>query len=83
MGFEYDKFKVQIKLAISRINNLQVKHQNSLCGRRKEVADLLRNGQEERARLLVRLVPVGRAVLTGVCRSSTWCGTTTWPRSTT
>ena len=53
MGFEYDKFKVQIKLAISRINNLQMKHQNSLCGRRKEVADLLRNGQEERARLLV------------------------------
>lgn len=54
MSFEYDKFKVQIKLAISRINSLQQKHQNGICGRRKEIADLLKNGQEERARLLVR-----------------------------
>lgn len=53
MGFEYDKFKVQVKLAISRISSLQQRHQNSLCGRRKEIADLLKAGQEERARLLV------------------------------
>lgn len=53
MGFEYDKFKVQVKLAISRITSLQQRHQNSLCGRRKEIADLLKAGQEERARLLV------------------------------
>lgn len=53
MGFEYDKFKVQVKLAISRIISLQQRHQNSLCGRRKEIADLLKAGQEERARLLV------------------------------
>lgn len=53
MGFEYDKFKVQVKLAISRITSLQQKHQNSLCGRRKDIADLLKAGQEERARLQV------------------------------
>jgi len=51
--FEYERFRVQIKLALSRINTLQQKHQNSICGRRKEVGDLLKNGQEERARLLV------------------------------
>lgn len=63
MGFEYDKFKVQVKLAISRIVSLQQRHQNSLCGRRKEIADLLKAGQEERARLLVHFfclyMPVG------------------------
>jgi len=54
MGFEYDKFKVQLKLAMSRLQSLQLRHQNSLCGRRKEVADFLKSGQEERARQQVK-----------------------------
>ncbi len=54
MGFETDKFRVHAKLAVSRIMTLQQKHQNSLAGRRREVADFLKNGQEERARLAVK-----------------------------
>lgn len=52
-GFEYDRFKVQVKLGIARLASLQQRHQNGLCGKRKEVADFLRNGQEDRARLAV------------------------------
>lgn len=63
MGFEYDKFKVQVKLAISRIVSLQQKHQNSLCGRRKDIADLLKAGQEERARLQVSITNGGHFYL--------------------
>jgi hypothetical protein len=53
--FDYDRFKVQVKMALSRIANLQLKHANTTALRRKEVAESLRNGQDEKARLQVRL----------------------------
>ena len=54
MKFEPERLKVQLKLAIARLTNTQVRYRNTIGNRRKEIADQLRSGNEDRARVLVK-----------------------------
>ena len=54
MKFEPERLKVQIKLAIARLSNTQVRYRNTIGSRRKEIADQLQAGNEDRARVLTK-----------------------------
>jgi vacuolar protein sorting-associated protein IST1 len=54
MGFNLNKFKVQLKLAINRSKLLQAKKTSLQQHARKEIADLLAAGKIESARIRVR-----------------------------
>lgn len=54
MKFEPERLKVQLKLAIARLSNTQIRYRNTIGNRRKEIADHLRNGNEDRAKVLVK-----------------------------
>lgn len=49
MKYDSQALKIRIKLATSRINLHMEKYLNSVYGRRKEIADLLRSDHQERA----------------------------------
>lgn len=51
--FDGDRFKTQLKLAKCRLENLSKQHRNNTGGRRREIATLLQQGNEERARVNV------------------------------
>lgn len=51
--FDQDRFKTQLKLAKCRLENLLKQHRNSSGGRRREIANLLQAGHEDRARVNV------------------------------
>lgn len=51
--FDGERLKVQLKMAVARLNTVQLKHRNMTGGRRKEIADALKVGNEDRARVLV------------------------------
>jgi ribosomal protein L18E len=58
--FDGDRFKTQLKLAKFRLENLLKQHRNTSGGRRREIATLLQNGHEDRAR--VNVIKRGRRV---------------------
>ena len=51
--FDPDRFKTQLKLAKCRLENMLKQHRNSSGGRRREIANLLQSGHEDRARVNV------------------------------
>lgn len=51
--FDADRLRTQLKLAKCRLENLLKQHRNMSGGRRQEIAHLLAQGQEERARVNV------------------------------
>lgn len=52
--FDPDRFKTQLKLAKCRLENMLKQHRNSSSGRRREIANLLQSGHEDRARVNVK-----------------------------
>lgn len=53
MKFEPSRFKVQIKLAISRLKMMESKKSSINQSQRREIAELLQKGKEESARIRV------------------------------
>lgn len=53
MGFNVNKLKVQLKLAINRIKMLQAKKSSIQQHQRKEIAQLLEAGKVESAKIRV------------------------------
>lgn len=51
--FDGDRLKTQLKLVKCRLENLLKQHQNTSGGRRREIANLLQQGHEDRARVNV------------------------------
>lgn len=58
--FDGDRFKTQLKLARCRLENLLKQNRNMTGGRRREIATLLQQGQEDRARVNVCVRRRGR-----------------------
>lgn len=52
--FDEERFKTQLKLAKCRLDNLLKQHRNTNGGRRREIANLLQSGHEDRARVHVK-----------------------------
>lgn len=52
--FDVERFKIQLKLARCRLDNLLKQHRNTNSGRRREIANLLQTGHEDRARVHVK-----------------------------
>eukprot|EP01137_Pigoraptor_chileana_P033128 Opistho-2@23581 len=52
-GFNANRLKVQLKLAINRLKMLQSKKSNQNAGARKQIAQLLEKGKDESARIKV------------------------------
>ena len=74
--FDGDRFKTQLKLARCRLENLLKQNRNMTGGRRREIATLLQQGQEDRARVNVCVGMGGRVsahslTRDAMCRSNT------------
>lgn len=54
-GFNVNKLKPNLKMAVHRINIVKNKKANAAVAQRREVANLLADGKEEKARIRVRL----------------------------
>lgn len=61
--FDGERFKTQLKLAKCRLENLLKKHRNTSGGRRREIANLLQQGLEDRARVNVPRLALPRPPL--------------------
>lgn len=63
-GFNVNKLKPNLKMAVHRINIVKNKKANAAVAQRREVATLLAAGKEEKARIRVRFL-VGARCLEG------------------
>jgi vacuolar protein sorting-associated protein IST1 len=55
-GFNVNKLKPNLKMAVHRIGIIKNKKSNVSINARREIAELLRDGKEEKARIKVRRV---------------------------